>query len=335
MNVEIRTATVQPIRNTFDHVAERIGGDKMASRYLEGTLMLQSEDNFHYRPIWAPEYELYDKRRTGIQMADWHVFRDPRQFYYGSYTIARARQQDAAERNHEFVEKRGLLRTMPASAVHTALAMLLPLRHYEWGANMNNSFAASYSYGSMINVPLTFHAMDRLGLAQYLTQIGLILGGGSEIVLEHGRAEWLDAPAWQGLRRLVEDLFVVEDWFEVLAAQNLVLDGVLHPLVYGRFPETLAEHGTTLSILLEFFVDWGTETAPWVDSLVRTAAAESPANQALLSAWLAKWRARVAEALPPMLEIGFGDGTGAAALATALGDLDARAARLGLTVGAA
>ncbi len=55
MNIEIKTSTIEPIRHTFDHVAARIGGDKLAPRYLEGTLQLQSEANFHYRPMWDRE----------------------------------------------------------------------------------------------------------------------------------------------------------------------------------------------------------------------------------------------------------------------------------------
>lgn len=329
MNIEIKTATIEPLRHTFDHVAARIGGDKLASRYLEGTLLLQSETNFHYRPYWSEKFDLYDPRRTAVVMADWHVFRDPRQFYYANYTIARSKQQDAAERNFDFVEKRGLLRMAPAETIRQAIALLLPLRHYEWGANMNNSYAASFAFGSMINVPTTFHAMDRLGLAQYLTQIGLMLGDNDESVLERGRRAWLEDPAWQGLRRLVEDLFVTEDWFEVFLAQNLAADGLIHPLVFSRFPESLKEHGATLAVMSEFFVDWYAESAPWVDSVVKTAAAESMENRRVLSGWYAAWRDRVAAVLPPVLERAFG-GEAATQLAGALDKLNDRARKLGL-----
>ena len=84
MSVEIKTAAVEPVRQTFSHVARRLGSDKPASRYQEATFDLQSDCNFHYRPLWDPERELYDKRRTAIVMKDWYAFKDPRQFYYGA-----------------------------------------------------------------------------------------------------------------------------------------------------------------------------------------------------------------------------------------------------------
>ena len=102
MSVDIRVQSVKPLRNTFAHIAARFG-DKPASRYQEGTYHLQAETNYHYKPLWDPEGELYDQRRTAIQMKDWYALKDPRQYYYGSYTIARARQQEAADRQMEML----------------------------------------------------------------------------------------------------------------------------------------------------------------------------------------------------------------------------------------
>ena len=56
MQIDIKTADIKPIRNTFDHVAKRLGKDKPASRYQEATYDIQPETNFHYRPLWDPEH---------------------------------------------------------------------------------------------------------------------------------------------------------------------------------------------------------------------------------------------------------------------------------------
>jgi phenol hydroxylase P1 protein len=74
---------------------------------------VQADANFHYRPTWDPEHEIFDPRRTKIVMKDWYAFKDPRQFYYGTYTMARARQQETAEANFDFVESRGLADVLP------------------------------------------------------------------------------------------------------------------------------------------------------------------------------------------------------------------------------
>ncbi|HJV84979.1 MAG TPA: aromatic/alkene monooxygenase hydroxylase subunit beta [Noviherbaspirillum sp.] len=329
--VEIRTATIEPIRNTFDHVASVLGGDKPASRYLEGTLKLQSEANFHYQALWDKEHALYDPARTKIVMGDWYKFLDPRQFHYGAYTNARSRQQEAAESNFAFVEKRNLLQFVDEAARAKMARVLIPLRHYEWGANMNNSFVASFAYGSMLNVPATFHAMDRLGIAQYLTRIGLLLGGVETI--DEGKEAWIDHKAWQGLRKVIEDLFVEKDWFEVFMAQNFVGDGLVYPLVYRQFVQDIGVQGSTVAMLAEFMSDWFDETSKWVDAVVRIAAAESPQNRQQLSAWYGKWRGLLVDALRPIAAELMGSTE--ATLETVTSLLDARAKKLGIDAGGA
>ena len=98
MNIELQAREIQPLRHTYARVAAQTG-DKPASRYLEATLGVQPTQHFHYRPTWEQGFELFDTGRTAIRMADWYALRDPRQFYYASWTMARARQQEAMEAN--------------------------------------------------------------------------------------------------------------------------------------------------------------------------------------------------------------------------------------------
>jgi phenol/toluene 2-monooxygenase (NADH) P1/A1 len=304
MSVEIKTATVEPVRHTFSHVARRIGGDKPASRYQEATFDLQSDANFHYRPLWEPDRELYDKRRTAIVMKDWYAFKDPRQFYYGTYVLNRAKLQDTAEKNFEFVEKHGALAGLPKGLTRRIKAILLPLRHVEYAANLNNCYMSAYGWGTAVTQVTTYAMMDRLGIAQYLSRIGLLIDGNTGESLTVAKQSWLNDPVWQPLRKLVEDSFVVKDWFELFVAQNLVLDGLLYPLVYGRFGGELSQAGgSVVAMLTEFMDTWSAESVKWVDAIVKTAAAESPENKQLLSDWTRDWTARASEALAPLAKL--------------------------------
>ena len=333
MQIDIKTSSVQQIRQTFSHVARRLGADKAASRYQEATLELQPEVNFHYRPLWEPDRELYDKRRTAIQMVDWYAFKDPRQYYYGTYTIARARQQDTMEKNLDFVAKRGLLTDLPDEAKTRIANFMVPLRHVEWGANTNNCFVTGYGWGTAITQATMFHSMDRLGLAQYLSRVGLLLDGNRGSSLTEGKRRWLNEPAWQGLRRVIEDLMVVRDWFETLVVQNLVLDGLLYPLVYHHVDRAFTkEFGPGLGMLNDFAVTWFDESARWVDATVKTAATESEANTDLLKHWISTWRPRVLEALQPLAVEALGAERAADAPRQIEQGLDARLVKLGLDV---
>ena len=52
MSVEIKTTTVETLRNTFSHTRRRFG-DKPATRYQEASFDIEAATNFHYRPLSA------------------------------------------------------------------------------------------------------------------------------------------------------------------------------------------------------------------------------------------------------------------------------------------
>ena len=330
MQIDLRTVSITPLRQTFDHVAKRLGGDKPASRYQEGTLDVQAKTNYHYRPTWDPAHKIFDETRTAIKMKDWYAFKDPRQFYYGSWTQARARLQETAEGDIEFVESRGLASNLSAAVRKLALELYVPLRHVEWGANMNNASICAYGFGTAITAPAQFQGMDRLGSAQYLSRLGLLLGGPDDLAA--AKNAWLNAPAWQELRRYVEDTFVLSDWFELYVAQNLALDGLMFPLLFKRVDDHLtSQAGPTVSMLTRFQADWFVDASKWVDATIKTAAAESAENKAQLEAWTKAWTARAAKALQPVVAMALGDAA-AGAMEEAMTQFKARCAKAGLSV---
>lgn len=326
MSIEIKTATVEPIRQTFSHIRRRFG-DKSATRYQEASYDLEAKVNFHYRPQWQPDKLLNDPTRTCIRMNDWYAVVDPRQFYYGAYVQTRARMQDTTEHEFAFCEKRDLLARLSEGQRERVARMLLPLRHAELGANMNNSGIAADGFATTVTQLHIYHAMDRLGIAQYLSRIGLLLDGSTGASLDVAKQQWLQAPEWQGMRRLVEDSLVVKDWFELSLLQNLVSDGLLFPLVYQKFDETLSAEGAgDVGMLTEFMRNWYAESSRWVDAMVKTVAAESADNRTQIEAWIDHWQGRVLEALAPLAEIGPGQD----ALAAVQQDFAARLKKLGL-----
>ena len=330
MQIDLRTVSITPLRQTFNHIADRLGADKAASRYIEATMDVQSAANFHYRPTWDPAHEEFDASRTQIVMKDWYALKDPRQLYYGTYTQARARMQETAEADFDFVESRGLADRYDDAARQTALNFYVPLRHLAWGANMNGAFICAYGHGTAITQPCLYAGMDQLGIAQYLSKLGLLLGTQGD--LEAAKQAWLEAPAWQGLRRVMEDTWVLKDWFELYVAQNVVLDGLLFGLAYKEVDAALSDKaGPTVSMLTRFQAEWFEDAKKWVDAVIKVAAAESAENKALLSRWYADWRARTIDALRPIAALALGDAA-AAALERVTAALNDRMSKCGLAV---
>lgn len=328
MHIDLRTVAIEPVRNTFDHLARRFG-DKPASRYQEGSYDIQPEENFHYRPTWDPDQTIFDPNLSKVRMKDWYALRDPRQFYYCTWTLTRARQQDSTESNFAFVESRGLADSLPADVRADALKLLVPLRHAGYGANLNNTFICGYGYGVAFTQPCNYHAMDNLGIAQYLSRIGLLLGGIE--ALNAGKKAWLEAGAWQPLRRYVEDCLVVRDPFELFVAQNFALDGLLYPLVYDTIVDTelAGRGGAVIGMLTQFMSDWHDETKKWIDFTIKTAAAESESNRDRIKAWSGAWSGRAAAAILPIAELVLGQRADAA-VSEQVAELGARASKIGI-----
>jgi phenol hydroxylase P1 protein len=205
--------------------------------------------------------------------------------------------------------------------------LLLPLRHAEMGANMNNSNIAADGFGTSVTQMHMFHAMDRLGIAQYLSRIGLMLDDGDVLLLAQAKQQWLNDPAWQGLRRYVEDTLVVRDWFELGVAQNLVSDGLVYPLLFHKLDEQLSANGAgQVGMLTEFMRLWFAESQRWVDALIKTVVNESPANKVLVQDWVERWSVRAVEALQPLAALSLD----ACALDTVCSEFSARLKKLGL-----
>jgi len=302
MTVEIRVQAVKPLRNTFGHIARRFG-DKAASRYQEGTYDIQSEVNHHYKPLWDQERDLYDKRRTAVEMRDWYALKDPRQYYYGSWTIARAKQQDAVDRQMEFAEKRELLRSLPEAARKAIVFALVPLRHFEWGANTNMCMVSAYGWGTAVTQAASMATMDRLGMAQHISRLGLLVDGNLGDSLVQAKNYWTDHSDWQPLRREVENLMACRDWFEVILAQTLIADSLVYALFFNHFDSKFsAENGPGLSTVLDFLTRWHDESNKWVDAVVKPVVAESESNRAQLQAWADHWRTAFLSALSPIAQ---------------------------------
>jgi phenol hydroxylase P1 protein len=306
MQIDLRTVTIEPLRQTYDHLAARFG-NKPASRYQEGSYDIQAVENLHYRPTWDPQQALYDSSITRIVMKDWYALKDPRQFFYSSYTLARARQQETADANFGFVESRGLADMLSDDLRTTALKLLVPLRHAAWGANQNNTLICGYGYGTTFTQPCMYQAMDNLGIAQYLSRLGLLLGDVE--ALAEGKRAWIEDAIWQPLRRYVEDTMVVRDPFEVFVAQNLVLDGLLYPLVYERLVDDIlsVRGASAVAMLTQFMSEWSEETRKWIDAVLKVTAAESEQNRGVLREWTDKWSVLAAEALTPVVAIVMGE----------------------------
>lgn len=307
MTLEIKTSNLAPIRQTYAYIERRFG-NKPATRYQEVSFDVQATTNFHYRPLWKPDKTLNDKTHTALQMQDWYVFKDPRQFYYGAYVQHRARLQDTAESNYAFFEKRFLVENISEDVKQKIITCLLPFRYVEQTANLHMMSGSAYGYGTVITQACIFAAMDRLGMAQYISRIGLALDGNTGESLQQAKEAWMNDAAWQPLRKLCEQSLTEQDWFKLYVLQNLLIDSCMQSLVYGQFDQYLVENGARdVAMLTEFMQDCLTDLRKWSDPVFKLAIAESEENKALIQGWIAELLPQVQEAFSAWAGLALGD----------------------------
>jgi len=265
---ELRTQVIEPTRKTFDNLVARYG-DRPASRYQEGSIDIQPKENFHFRPLWAPDKEIYDETFSVLRLTDPYSFLDPRQYYYAPYVTSRAAMFDAFSATLDYLEERGMFDRLPERWTELFQSVVLPLRHYESAAQMVSCDTARFGFGTTITQCAAYAAFDRVGNAQLISRVGLSLGGGSADLLDAAKTSWLQDAALQPLRRLAEELLVERDWGVSLVALD-VADQLLYPLLFTHLDEVALDRGAgSYSLIAQHLSRWFKDQRRWLDALYR------------------------------------------------------------------
>lgn len=299
MQYELRHQVIPAKRQTYQNVIDRLG-DKPASRYLEATLDVQPRENFHYRPTWMPDRELYDERFSALRLTDSYRFTDPRQYFYTTYVTTRSGLHNDFGKTLSYLEERDLLAKLPPDWHAAISSIVVPLRHYECGAQLVSVAGARFADGTSIEQCCSFAAFDRIGNAQMLSRVGIALGGGTRDRLDAAKQAWVGGEHLQPLRRLVEEIMVLRDWAEGLLAIDLI-DSLMYPLLYRGLDEAALRGGAgAYSLVAQHFSSWFTDQRKWIDALVTAWAADpehGATNRDILGRIVATWAERAREAV--------------------------------------
>jgi phenol hydroxylase P1 protein len=263
---ELRQQVIETQRSTFTPLINRYGG-RPATRYEEASVDIQPTENFHYRPLWDPEHEIYDESYSALRLTDPYSFTDPRQYYYTPYVSNRAALHEAFGKTLDYVVDRDLLAKLPDDWRALIGEMLLPLRYYESGAQLLLVNGARFAYGTTIEQCLSYAAFDRIGNAQLISRIGIAFGGNTDAALAPSKQTWLDDPGLQGLRRFVEELLIEPDWAVASFVVDLA-DQLLYPLLTRHLDEAALLGGAgAYSLLTQHLASWYADNRKWVDAL--------------------------------------------------------------------
>ncbi|WP_353107653.1 phenol 2-monooxygenase [Gordonia sp. (in: high G+C Gram-positive bacteria)] len=299
MQYELRYKVIEPKRQTYQNIIDRFG-DQPATRYQEATLDIEPRENFHYRPTWIQDRELYDEKYSTLRLTDPYSYTDPRQFYYTPYVTNRAALHDEFGKTLAYVEERDLLAKMPEPWRAVMASVIVPLRHYESGAQLVSVTGARFAYGTSLSQCASFAAFDRIGNAQMISRAGIAFGSGTADVLTTAKEEWMNGEHLQPLRRLVEEIMVIDDWAEGLLAIDAI-DRRLYPVMYHGLDEAALMGGAgAYSLFAQYLTTWFTDQRKWLDALIKAWVGDpehGEANTAVLDRIESEWGARADEAV--------------------------------------
>lgn len=301
---EIRTQAVEPIRNTFQNLIDRFG-DKPASRYQEGTYDMQATENFHYRPLWDPEHDIFDPDYSAVKLTDPYSYTDPRQYYYQTYVTNRADHYEAFGKDLKYIEQRDLFSRLPENWHAFVTHAIVPLRHYESGGQLVFINGSRFAWGTTISQAAAYESMDRVGNAQLLSMIGLAMGGGSGDKLAEAKRFWLEQPSLQGLRELIEQALVEPDWVSGVLAVELT-DAQLYPLLFQHCDARALFRGAmAYSLLAQHFSRWYVDHQKWLTALLKAWVGDpqyGDANRKALGAMVDRWYPQACKAVHRLAE---------------------------------
>ena len=241
-----------------------------------------------------PVSKWYYEHREGspLKANDWETFADPRRTTYNKYNGTQHARETVVD---------GLLHEIDETGYDTALSPEWvdflhhwhgPLRYPAHGLQMISAYVAQMAPASRITNCAAFQAADEMRRLQRIAYRSAQLHKhlGTAPPQEHQRF-WQEAEGFQGLRELIERALVVYDFGEALTVLNFVVkphvDALLNEELGGRLA---AANGDTILREIHFSLQEDAKWhRAWSAELARTLIADTPANEAIMNEWVAKW----------------------------------------------
>ncbi len=293
-------------RTPGKHIAFRYftPAKRRATQYEEVTLHIQwAPQNYatqgyfnrdvHNNPSWYPE-------STALKAQDWWAYRDPCEEWYRPFVDRQAAIGLAIEQAIAGAKRASMYRHIaPAWSCfltdHYAL-----YRYPDYGLFMCQCHVQRDALSDVVSAPTVFQALEKDRHAQdvalYCMELESLLPGYSD---ETAMTRWMESPAWQPTRRLVEQLLACRDWGEVHLAINLVVEPLVSTLLSRELVLRYAPHyGDSVTPVIEQGVEADREMRQAsAKALVSFLLTQDGGNRDTINRWLETWAPRAVEAV--------------------------------------
>ncbi len=260
----------------------------------------------------APLNRWYLRYREGspFQVDDWEGFRDPYKLTYKDYVLLQHEREVYLDLLIDQHEARDSVTALDPNWVATLRALFVPLRFPLHVLQMISLYVGQMAPSSYITNAAYFQAADEMRRIQriaYWTKVLANAHGEDLAATGTARGAWEDDPAWQPLRKVLEELLVAYDWGEAFAALNLAVKPAVDAALNWQFAELARQNGDEfLNLLFTEFQGDSRRSQEWSQALAHYAVTRRPELRDVLVGWVGKWRTPAQEAVAALAPL-FGD----------------------------
>ncbi|WP_343910618.1 aromatic/alkene monooxygenase hydroxylase subunit beta [Nocardioides aquiterrae] len=259
----------------------------------------------------APLNRWYLTHREGspFQVDDWEQFRDPHKLTYKEYVSLQKVHETYVDGLIDQFEDSSAAEKLDEGWVSTLAELYVPLRFPLHILQMTGLYVGQMAPSSYITNCANFQAADELRRIQRIAYWTKVLGNAHGDRLAEtatAREPFESGPAWQPLRKVLEEMLIAYDWGEAFTALNLAVKPALDTLVNWQFA-TLAA-GNDDHLLGQMFTEFqhdSRRSRDWTQALTTYALERDPGLSKVLGGWLDVWEPKAhaaVVALAPLFE---------------------------------
>lgn len=277
---------------TWEELQSRPSTERITA-YRDQTFGLQwtgTKPYFPAQPWLAPSL---------LSGEDWDRFQDPSEYTYFKYVTRR----DASSQILDSWLSIGsdLVAGVSDEWRTTWDHVFGPFKFAQAALATQASANSSYIKSSYENFFLVFESFDDLNVVYRTVEIARIVRNGSRDV--EPRSVWRGAAYFQAMRTLLDEIASLDDPYESLTVNQLLIRPVLSSAYYPILRSWSRAHGDYLSAqvfgLLDEDMQWHIAAGA---ELLGARVSDDPANGARIARWVEKWRPRVIEAVRTIVE---------------------------------
>lgn len=220
-------------------------------------------------------------KQSPLQCSNWEKFSDPRATTYAGYTS----RQNGKE---EFTAR--LFQSMEGTRLSPRLLKTVgALRFVFHTLQMTAAYVGHLAPSSKLTIVCSLQSADEMRKVQAFSYALALSADSPDIAGAAVKKAWMEDPALQPLRRLMERLLVTYDWGEAFSALNLAVKPHLD-LLLAKLQAVCERQGQPhFAQVVNSLLEDSKWHEQWSSHLKQLLIADKPGNAEHLAAWIATW----------------------------------------------